>query len=71
MSKNGPYCTISINSAHPCDCDTLDQFATLAQVSRDRDIVKISALVRVQKCYFTRLGVSKLRATEGRESENA
>ena len=64
------YCTISINSAHPCDRDTLDQFGTLAQAGRDRDIVKISALLRVWKCYFAVLG-TKIGAAEGRESENA
>jgi len=45
----------------------LDQFGTLAQVGRDHDNLKISALV---KCYFAVLG-TKIGAAEGCESENA
>jgi hypothetical protein len=48
----------------------LDQFGTLAQAGRDRDNLKISALMRVRKCYFAVLG-TKIGAAEGRESENA
>ena len=33
-----------------------DQFGTVAQVDCDCDMAKISALMRVQKCYFVVLG---------------
>ena len=39
-----PYCTISFNSAHPGDCDTLDQFGTSTHMASDCDKVKISTL---------------------------
>ena len=43
------YCTISINSTHPCDCDTLDQFDTSTQAADDRDKTKISTLNNLDK----------------------
>jgi hypothetical protein len=42
------YCTISFNSAHPCDCDTLDQFGTSTQMAGDCDKVKILTLDKAQ-----------------------
>ena len=64
------YCIILINLAHPCECDMLDQFGTLAQVGHDHDNLKISALMRVQKCYFAALD-TKIGAAEGHKSKNA
>ena len=46
-------CTISINSTHPRDCDTLDQFDTSTQVAGDRDKAKISTL---NNCNEARIG---------------
>ena len=43
------YCTILINSTHPCDCDTLDQFDTSTQVAGDHDKAKISTLNNCNK----------------------
>jgi hypothetical protein len=66
---NRKYCSISINSAHYCDCDTLDQFSTLAQVGRDCDKAKISALVGCKNIILTVLD-TKIGVAEGCESEN-
>ena len=39
------YCTISNNSTHPCDCDTLDQFDTLWPVTVTKPKFRHSTIV--------------------------
>jgi hypothetical protein len=50
------YCTILINSTHPCDCDTLDQFDTLTQVAGDHDKAKILTPNNLNKAQIGNFG---------------